>query len=59
MKSVLNEHEAAEYLGLSYSHTNLMRRRGEGPTHFALGNRIRYRLVDLEEWIEKRLVRAA
>ena len=59
MKSVLNEHEAAEYLGLSYSHTNLMRRRGEGPQHFSIGNRIRYRLADLEDWINAKIVKRA
>lgn len=56
---ILNERKAAEYLALSHSHLNLLRRRGEGPAYFNIGTAIRYRLADLDEWIAKRIVRAA
>ncbi len=55
--NIFNEHQAAEYLNISHSHLNWLRRRGEGPQHFPVGRMIRYRLADLDEWIEMRIIR--
>jgi hypothetical protein len=63
LPSVLNEKQAAEYIGQSYMERRQGRyddrdrlARGEkitGPAWFAQGpRRIRYRLIDLQTWVE-------
>ncbi len=55
---LVNEHDAATYLGLS--EITLRRQRSEGPRRGHLtvvpwvksGRTIRYRIADLEQWIE-------
>jgi len=58
MKALLTEKEAAKYLG--YSSQALRTSRGVGkklggiepPKHISIGSRtIRYRLIDLDQWI--------
>lgn len=55
--NILNERQAAEYLNISYSHLNWLRRRGEGPTSFNISRAVRYRVTDLDDWVEMRLIR--
>ena len=42
--------EAAQYLGLSKSWLDKLRRKGEGPAYFRFGRAIRYKTADLEAW---------
>lgn len=53
---LLDEEETAEYLGLSPRTLQGFRVRGGGPDYVKLGSRaVRYRLSDLEEYIEDRI----
>jgi excisionase family DNA binding protein len=54
LNSLLTTKEAAKYLGLSVSTLNKLRLTGEGPAYFKLGRSVRYRLSDLDIWVEKR-----
>lgn len=49
----LNPKEAASYLGLTESTLATYRCRGGGPFFLRAGNRIRYRLADLNAWMEQ------
>jgi predicted DNA-binding transcriptional regulator AlpA len=52
---LLDEDEAAEYLGLSPRTLQGLRVKGGGPDYIKIGSRaVRYRLSDLEEFIEER-----
>lgn len=55
---VLKTPKAAEYLGLSKPTLERYRLRGDGPKFAKLGSAVRYRKVDLDEWLESRLVRS-
>jgi len=53
---VLNEHQAARYLGVSAAVLRLWRSEGKGPCYFRAGEKlVRYRRADLDAWIEARL----
>lgn len=52
----MSHKETAEYIGVSISELYNMRSRGEGPAYFKLKAKVIYRLKDINEWIEKRLV---
>jgi len=48
--------QAARYLGVSKDVLRLWRSQDKGPRHFKAGDKlIRYRRIDLDEWIEARL----
>jgi predicted DNA-binding transcriptional regulator AlpA len=52
----LTPKHAARYLGISEASLRLWRYRGEGPRYFRAGPKlVRYRRVDLDQWIEQRL----
>lgn len=52
--------KAASYLGISEAALRLWRSRDEGPRYFRAGDKlVRYRRVDLDSWIEARLVTPA
>ena len=54
--SMLNERDAAQYLGLSPNTLSTWRSRGGGPPFLRYSSRcIRYRTVDLDEWVAARL----
>lgn len=59
---ILNDKEAAKYLGLSESFLRQCRSVGnrqgiaKGPRYLKLGRAVRYKLSDLEEWIEENRV---
>ncbi|MBN2326727.1 MAG: helix-turn-helix domain-containing protein [Candidatus Omnitrophica bacterium] len=56
MSSVLNEREAARMLGLSVRTLQTWRRVGGGPRYVSLSRRaIRYRIADIEEWMDQRV----
>jgi predicted DNA-binding transcriptional regulator AlpA len=53
---VLNENQAARYLGISAAVLRLWRSENRGPRHFKAGEKlIRYRRSDLDTWVEARL----
>ena len=54
--ALINEQDAAEFLGLSVRTMQGMRYRGGGPRYLALSPRcVRYRRIDLREWAETHL----
>ena len=55
--NILNERQAAQYLNISHSHLNWLRRRGEGPEHFNISRAVRYRVADLDAWVDMRIIR--
>lgn len=54
MNNLLKEPEAAEYLGMSRSFLRQSRMKGTGPIFIKLGRMIRYRLSDLNAFVESR-----
>lgn len=52
----LTRREAAQYLGVSRRSLDNWATRGEGPRFFKIGRAARYRVSDLESWIEARAV---
>jgi predicted DNA-binding transcriptional regulator AlpA len=56
-ESTLTPVKAARYLGVSEGVLRLWRTRGEGPRHFKAGSKlVRYRRIDLDRWVEERLI---
>ena len=49
----VTERAAARYIGMSLAFLRQARREGHGPRHFRIGRAVRYRLADLEAWLEK------
>ena len=57
LNRLINEEEAAAYLGYSIRSLQNWRHRGGGPPFIKVSNRtVRYRRCDLDAWAEKRLV---
>lgn len=50
----LTTKRAAEYLGLRPNTLEAWRCRGGGPRFAKFGRAVRYRLIDLNDWIESR-----
>lgn len=54
---ILTESDAAKYIGMSRSYLNadrsngLRKKRTKGPAFLKLGRSIRYRKIDLDEWL--------
>ena len=55
---IFNTREAAAYLRLSKPTLERFRTLGDGPRFLKLNSYVRYRKVDLDEWLESRLVRS-
>ena len=49
---LLNTRQAAEFLNLSPTSLVTLRCRGGGPEFVRLGRAVRYRMADLEAWVE-------
>ena len=56
MKTYLNTAETAEYLDFSRKQLEAWRVRGGGPRYAKIGRSVRYRRVDLDAFVEERLV---
>lgn len=54
-ENALNERQAAKYLGVSPGTLRLWRSENRSPRYFRAGKLIRFRVCDLNEWIEQRL----
>lgn len=53
-KTFLTTKDAAEYLGLQRTTLEAWRCRGGGPKFGKFGRSVRYKLTDLEAWVELR-----
>ena len=53
---LLNSHQAADFLTLTGATLANWRSRGFGPCYVKIGRSVRYRVVDLRNWIEDRRV---
>ena len=56
--TILNTREAAAYCRLGKPTLERFRISGEGPRYCKLGGAVRYRLADLDAWLESRLIRS-
>jgi len=56
MQPLLTRRQASEMLALSERTVERLRCSGLGPKFVRCGRSIRYRVADLEEWIERRVV---
>jgi excisionase family DNA binding protein len=56
MPRLLNTREAAEYVGLAPETLESRRVRGGSPVFVRLGRAVRYRLADLDAWVEAHAV---
>lgn len=56
IRELMNTKQAAEYLQLSKPHLDRLRLAGGGPRFAKIGKGVRYRKVDLDAWVESRLV---
>jgi len=56
LQHIVNERQAAKYLGISEGTLRLWRSLGKAPRHFKAGEKmVRYLRSDLDLWIEGRL----
>lgn len=53
---LLTTNEAAQYVRLGKPTLERIRVKGDGPLYCKLGGAVRYRRVDLDAWLESRLV---
>lgn len=56
ISNILNTREAATYCRLGKPTLERFRISGEGPRYCKLGGAVRYRLADLDAWLESRLI---
>ena len=57
---LLTQKQAADYLGTTVGCLNTWRAQGKNPIPFIRwGNRIRYRMCDLDQWIAENMVPAS
>jgi predicted DNA-binding transcriptional regulator AlpA len=54
---ILNEKDAATYLGMSRIWLSQSRMKGKGPEFIKLGRTIRYSVADLDKYLESNRVR--
>lgn len=55
MENLLNEQQAAEYLGLKPRTLQAWRTRGGGPIYLRISHRcVRYTMADLRAWLDTR-----
>lgn len=52
---MMNEHEAAQHLAVSIHALRQWRYKGGGPRYVKLGHSVRYRLADLEAYVQSNL----
>ncbi len=55
---LLPERDAARYIGMSRDFLRHQRMHGRGPAYARLGRSVRYRIGDLESWLDARMVRS-
>lgn len=52
----LSERDSATYVGFSTAALRIWRRAGRGPAYLRFNRNIRYRVVDLDAWLQAHLV---
>lgn len=55
-RPVLTEVDTSKYIGLSRAWLRQARMYGRGPRYIKVGRSVRYRVSDLDEWLERHLV---
>ena len=50
-----NTKQAAFYLGLSHQYLEIARHKGGGPQYIKLAKAVRYRLEDLDDWMDNHI----
>ncbi|MFN7916898.1 MAG: helix-turn-helix domain-containing protein [Vicinamibacterales bacterium] len=50
--ATLFENDAANYVGFSTAYLRLCRSKGRGPAFIRVGRSIRYRVADLDAWLD-------
>ena len=53
----IDEKDASAYIGMTPAYLRKARRLGKGPNYIQLGRTIRYRVRDLDAWLEQHLVK--
>lgn len=53
---VLKTREASDYCRLAKATMERLRVTGEGPRYLKLGGAVRYRRIDLDAWLQSRLI---
>jgi hypothetical protein len=56
MKPIDDTEGTAGYLGVTAKGLRNMRYRGEGPPFVKVGSLVRYRMVDVDRWLDERMV---
>ena len=54
---LVDERAACWHLGMSHSKLKKLRYRKEGPTYVKMGRQVRYRMVDLNQYIRENSIR--
>lgn len=52
----IGERDASRYIGMSVPWMRQGRMRGRGPAYIRIGRSIRYRIADLDRWLEQHKV---
>lgn len=52
-QKLIDSKQLAEWLGVSRTKVDHMRCDGTGPSYFKVGLQVRYRVADVEAWIER------
>lgn len=52
----IQERDAAKYVGLSRAFLRQARALGRGPAYLKLGRAVRYRVADLDDWLDRHRV---
>jgi hypothetical protein len=52
VSQTLSERDSATYVGFSTAALRIWRRAGKGPAYLRFNRNIRYRVVDLDAWIQ-------
>ena len=56
---IMTAQQTADYLQITYVYLAILRSRAEGPAYFKLGKSVRYRKEDVDDWCDKRVIKAA
>ncbi|WP_158887911.1 helix-turn-helix domain-containing protein [Amycolatopsis anabasis] len=52
---LLSPRELADYLGITLNTLYVWNTRGQGPRRYRVGRHVRYRLADVDAWLEKQV----
>ncbi|MCH7586206.1 MAG: helix-turn-helix domain-containing protein [Acidobacteria bacterium] len=55
LEPLLSAQDLADFLHVPIATIYAWRYRGEGPTGFRVGRRLRYRWTDIQRWLDQRL----